>query len=38
MNLDIGDGRDENVLWQATSSPLPSSVKNIVVHFGANNV
>ena len=38
MNLCIRDDRVENVLWRAISLPLPSSVRNIVVHCGTNNI
>ena len=38
MNLGIGGDRVENVLWRAISLPLPSSVRNIVVQCGTNNI
>ena len=38
MNLGIGGDRAENVLWGAISLPLPSSVQNIVVQCGTNNI
>ena len=38
MNLGIGGNRVENVLWRAISLPLPSSVRNIVVQCGNNNI
>ena len=38
MNLDIGGDRVKNVLWRAISLSLPSSVRNIVVQCGTNNI
>ena len=38
MNLGIRGHRVENVLWRAISLPLPSSVQNIVVQCGTNNI
>ena len=38
MNLGIRGHRAENVLWRAISLPLPSSVRNIVVQCGTNNI
>ena len=38
MNFDIGGDRVENVLWRAISLPLPSSVRNIVLQCGTNNI
>ena len=38
MNLGIRGDCVENVLWQAISLPLPSSVRNIVVQCGTNNI
>ena len=38
MNLGIGGDRVENVLWRAISLPLPSSVRNMVVQCGTNNI
>ena len=37
-NLGIGGDRLKNVLWQAIHSPLPSSVKNVVILCGTNNI
>ena len=38
--IDLGTAGDrvENVFWRAISLPLPSSVRNIVVQFGTNNI
>ena len=38
MNLGIGGDCVENVLWQAISLPLTSSVQNIVVQCRTNNL
>ena len=38
MNLGIRGDRVENVLWRAISLPLPSSIQNIVVQCGTNNI
>ena len=38
VNLGIGGDRVEKVLWRAISLPLLSSVRNIVVQCGTNNV
>ena len=38
MNLGIRGDRVENVLWRTISLPLPSSVRNIVVQCGTNNI
>ena len=38
MNLGIRGDRVQNVLWRAISLPLPSSVRNIVVKCGTNNI
>ena len=38
MNLGIRGDCVENVLWRAISLPLPSSVRNIVVQCGTNNI
>ena len=38
LNLGIGGDRVENVLWKAINLPLPSSVKNVVILCGTNNV
>ena len=38
INLGIRGDRVENVLWRAISLPLPSSVRNIVVQCGTNNI
>ena len=38
MNLGIRGDRVQNVLWRAISLPLPSSVRNIVVQCGTNNI
>ena len=36
--MGIRGDRVENVLWRAISLPLPSSVRNIVVQCGTNNI
>ena len=38
INLDIGGDRIENVLWRAIGLPPPSSVRNIMVQCGTNNI
>ena len=38
LNLGIGGDRVENVLWRAIHLPLPSSVKNVVILCGTNNI
>ena len=38
MNLGIGGDRVENVLWRTISSQIQSSVQNIVVQCGTNNI
>ena len=38
LNLGIGGDRVENILWQVINLPLPSSVKNVVILCGTNNV
>ena len=38
MNLGIRGDRVENVLWRVISLPLPSSVRNVVVQCGTNNI
>ena len=38
INLGIRGACVENVLWRAISLPLPSSVRNIVVQCGTNNI
>ena len=38
MNLGIRGDRVENVLWRAIDLSLPSSVKNIVILCGTNNI
>ena len=38
MDLGIGGDLIENMLWRAISLPLPSSVRNIVVQCGTNNI
>ena len=38
LNLGIGGDCVENVLWQAIDLPLPSSVKNVVILCGTNNI
>ena len=38
MNLGIRGDRVENGLWRAISLPLPSSVRNVVVQCGTNNI
>ena len=38
MNLGIGGDRVENVLWRTISSQMQSSVQNIVVQWGTNNI
>ena len=38
LNLGIGGDRVENVLWRAMDLPLPSSVKNVVILCGTNNI
>ena len=38
MNLGIGGGCVENVLWRAIYLPLPASVKNVVILCRTNNI
>ena len=38
LNLGIGEDRVENVLWRAIDLSLPSSVKNVVILCGTNNI
>ena len=38
LNLGIGIDHVENALWQAIDLPLPSSVKNVVILCGTNNI
>ena len=38
MNLGIRGGRVKNALWGAINLPLPSSVKNVVILCGTNNI
>ena len=38
LNLGIGGDCAENVLWPAINLPLPSSVKNVVILCGSNNI
>ena len=38
LKLGIGGDRVENFIWQAINLPLPSSVKNIVILCGTNNI
>ena len=38
LNLGIGGDRVENVVRQVIDLPLPSSVKNIVILCGTNNI
>ena len=38
LNFDIGGDRVENVLWRAIDLSLPSSVKNVVILCGTNNI
>ena len=38
MNLGIGGDRVENALWRVIDLPLPSSVKNVVILCGTNNI
>ena len=38
VNLGIGGDHVKNVLWWAIDLPLPSSVKNVVILCGTNNI
>ena len=38
LNLGIGGDCVENVPWRAIDLPLPSSLKNVVILWGTNNI